>query len=116
MKKIHSIIKDILKLRETGATVLFNLKKMRHTPFVKYSNDILEIRKEEFERSKVYQDTQDGKLSYQISELIKTYYGSQLLEILKIETKTAINQEIFNKILNYANKLNLKLNVVNDLS
>jgi len=112
MKKVHSIIKDILELRETGATSVFNLKKMRHTPFVKYSNEILKIRKEEFERSKVYRDTQDSKLSYQISELIKTYYGSQLLEILKIEMKTAISQENFNKVLNYANKLNLKLNVL----
>ncbi|MBY9015370.1 MAG: hypothetical protein KGD68_06725 [Candidatus Lokiarchaeota archaeon] len=116
MKKIHTIIKDILKLREIGATVVFNLKKMRHTPFVKYSNEILKIRKEEFERSKVYRYTQDDKLSYQISELIKTYYGSQLLEILKIHMKTAINQETFNKILNYSTKLNLNLNVVNRLS
>ena len=111
MKKIHSIIKDILKLREIGATKVFNLKKMRHTPFVKYSNEILKIRKEEFEQSKVYRDNQDDKLSYQISELIKTYYGSQLLEILKIDKKTDINQEVFNKILNFAYKLNLKLNV-----
>ena len=111
MKKIHSIIKDILKLREIGATVVFNLKKMRHTPFVKYSNEILKIRKEEFEQLKVYRDSQDDKISYQISELIKTYYGSQLLEILKLDMKTAINQEVFNKILNFAYKLNLKLNV-----
>ena len=104
-------MKDILKLREIGATVVFNLKKIRHTPFVKYSNEILKIRKEEFEQAKVYRDNQDDKLSYQISELIKTYYGSQLLEILKIDKKTAINQEIFNKILNFAYKLNLKLNV-----
>jgi len=115
MKKIHSIIKEILKLREIGATEVFNLKKMRHTPFVKYSNEILKIRKEEFEQSKVYCYTQDEKLSYQISELIKTYYGSQLLEILKIDMKTAINKEIFNKILNYAQKLNLNLNVINRL-
>jgi len=89
---------------------------MRHTPFVKYSNEILKIRKEEFEHSNVSHDTQDGKLSYQISELIKTYYGGQLLEILKIEMGTTINQEIFNKILKYSNKLNLKLNVGNSLS
>ena len=89
---------------------------MRHTPFVNYSIEILKIRKEEFEQAKVYCDTQDGKFSYQISELIKTYYGSQLLKILKIKIKTAINQEIFNKILNNAKKLNLKLNVVNKLS
>ena len=102
-------------LREIGATLVFNLKKMRHTPFVKYSNEILKIRKEEFEQAKVYRDTQDGKLSYQISELIKTYYGFQLLEILKIEMKTVINQEIFNKILKYAQKLTLKLNLANRL-
>ena len=101
-------MKDILKLREIGATVVFNLKKMQHTPFVKYSNEILKIRKEEFEQSKVYQK---DKLSYQISELTKTYYGSQLLEILKIDMKTTINQEVLNKISNFAYKLNLKLNV-----
>ena len=116
MKKIHSIIKDILMLREIGTTGVFNLKKMRHTPFVKYSNEILKIRKEEFEQAKVYRYNPDGILSYQISELIKTYYGSQLLEILKIKAKIVINQEIFNKILNYANKLNLNLNVVDRLS
>jgi hypothetical protein len=116
MKKIHSIIKDILKLRETGATSVFNLKKMRHTPFVKYSNEILKIRKEEFEQAQVYRYTQVDKVSYQISELIKTYYGSQLLKILKVDMKIAINEEIFNKILNYAKKLNLKLNVVKKLS
>ncbi|MBY9010163.1 MAG: hypothetical protein KGD74_09895, partial [Candidatus Lokiarchaeota archaeon] len=116
MQKIHLIIKDILKLREIGATVAFNLKKMQHTPFVKYSNEILKIRKEEFEQSKVYRYTQNDKFSYQITELMKTYYGSQLSEILKIDMKTAINQEIFNKILNFASKLNLKLNVVNRLS
>ena len=116
MKKIHSIITDILKLKEIGATKVFNLKKMQHTPFIKYSNEILKIRKEEFEQSKVYRYTQDEKLSYQISELIKTYYGSEISEILKIHMKTTINQEIFNKFLNFASKLNLKLNVVNKLS
>jgi len=91
--------------------MVFNLKKMQHTPFVKYSNEILKIRKEEFEQAKVYRDNQDDKLSYQISELTKTYYGSQLLEILKIDMKTTINQEVLNKISNFAYKLNLKLNV-----
>jgi hypothetical protein len=116
MKKIHSIINDILKLKEIGASEVFNLKKMHHTPFAKYSNEILKIRKEEFEQSIVYRYYQDDKSLYQISELIKTYYGSQLLEILKIDMKTAINQEIFNKFLNFASKLNLKLNVVKKLS
>ena len=114
MKKIHSIIKDILELSETGATSVFNLKKMRHTPFVKYSNEILKLRKEEFEQAKVYRYTNDDNVSYQISELIKTYYGSQLLKILKIDRKTTINQEVFNKILNYADKLNLNLNVLEE--
>jgi len=116
MKKIHSIIIDILKLKEIGATTVFNLKKMRHTPFVKYSNEILKIRKEEIEQAKVYRYNQDDILSYQISELIKTYYGSQLLGILKIDLKTVINQDIFNKILNYAHKLNLNLKLVDRLS
>ena len=116
LKKIHSNIKDILKLREIGASKVFNLKKMRHTPFVKYSNEILKIRKEEFEQSKVYRYTQDDKIAYEISELIKTYYGSQLSVILKIDMKTTITQEKFNEIQNFSSKLNLKLNLVKNLS
>ena len=116
LSETHKYIKFILDKRTLGSTEIFDLKKLRNTSFIKYANEILKIRKEEFELSKVYCYTQDNKLSYQISELIKTYYGNQLFEILKIDIKTTINQDIFNKILNYAHKLNLKLNIVNELS
>ena len=46
LNKIHSLIKKILSKREIGSTIIFNLKKMRNTQFSKYSNEILNIRRD----------------------------------------------------------------------
>ncbi|MFX0047591.1 MAG: hypothetical protein ACFE8G_05405 [Candidatus Hermodarchaeota archaeon] len=112
ISKVHSTIKKLLKEREVGSTIIFDLKKMRHTPFVKYSNEILKIRKEEFEKSQIYRVIEKETRSYNIAELVNTYYGNQFFNILKLDRSKSINQEFFNKILNYSAKLNLKINVV----
>ncbi|MCK4383244.1 MAG: hypothetical protein KAW66_08125, partial [Candidatus Lokiarchaeota archaeon] len=110
--RVHSTIKKLLKERVVGSTNIFDLKKMRHTPYVKYSNEILRIRKEEFEHSRVYKFTEQDTKTYNISELVNTYYGNQFFKILNLDLNKPINQDFFNKISNYSAKLNLKINVL----
>jgi hypothetical protein len=114
MNKVHSTIRIILNEREGGSTVIFNIKKMRHTPFVKYSNEILKIRKEEFEKSQVYRFTEQDIYIYKMSELVNTYYGKQFSKILSLDLNEPINQEFYNKILKYSATLNLKLNMIGE--
>ena len=84
---------------------------MRHTQFVKYSSEILKIRKEEFEKSKILKSSEKNAL-YNVSELFKTYYGNQFSNILNLGVKIEINQDIFNKIIFYTSKLKLNLNII----
>ncbi|MHA2288296.1 MAG: hypothetical protein ACXABG_05875, partial [Promethearchaeota archaeon] len=112
MSEVHSNIKKILGKREIGSTTKFDLKKMQHTPFVKYSNEILKIRKEEFENSKVYKFTIQDIEKYDITEIVKTYYGIQFLKILKADLNQSITPDIFNKISSFCAKLNLNVNVI----
>lgn len=114
INKVHSSIRKILKEREVGSTVIFDIKKMRHTPFVKYSNEILNIRKEEFEKSQVYRFSEQETIRYNILELVKTYYGDQFSKILNLDLNRPISQEYFKKISNYCDKLNLKINVIEE--
>ncbi len=114
MSRVHSAIKQLLKEREVGSTIIFDLKKMRHTPFVKYSNEILKIRKEEFEGSQVYRITKQDTRIYNMSELVNTYYGNQFFKILNLNLNKPISQDFFNKIYNYSAKLNLKINVLEE--
>ncbi|NVM43548.1 MAG: hypothetical protein HWN79_01410 [Candidatus Lokiarchaeota archaeon] len=114
MNKVHSTISKILKEREMGSSVIFDIKKMRHTPFVKYSNEILKIRKEEFEQSQVYRFTEQDTIIYNMSELVNSYYGKQFSKILNLNLNEPISQDFYNKILNYSAKLNLKLNMIEE--
>ena len=84
---------------------------MRHTQFVKYSSEILKIRKEEFEKSKILKSSEKNAV-YNVSELFKTYYGNQFSNILNLGVKLKIDQDNFNKIMFYASKLKLKLNLI----
>lgn len=114
LNRVHSTVKKILKERKVGSTIIFDLKKMQHTPFVKYSNEILIIRKEEFEHSQVYRYTEQDTKTYNMLELVKTYYGNQFFKILNMDLNKPISQDFFNKISNYSTKLNLKVNVVEE--
>ncbi len=114
MNKVHSTIRKILKEGEMGSTAIFDIKKMLHTPFVKYSNGILKIRKEEFEQSLVYRFTEQDINIYNMSELRNSYYGKQFSKILNLDLNEPISQEFYNKILNYSAKLNLKLKMIEE--
>ena len=114
MSRVHSTIKKLLRERGVGSTIIFDLKKMRHTSFVKYSNEILKLRKEEFEHSHVYKFTEQDTRIYNMSELVKTYYGNEFFKILNLDINKPISQDFFNKISNYSAKLNLKINVLEE--
>jgi len=108
LMEIHDFIKIILKTREIGNTIIFNIKKLKNTPFFKYSKEILDIREVEFESTKVY--NYEG--IYDLSALRNTYYGKKFVNILNIGLKPTVKPDIFVKISAYAKKLNLKLNIV----
>jgi hypothetical protein len=112
LNKIHSLIKEILGKREIGSTIIFNLKKMRNTQFSKYSNEILNIRKEEFESGKIYRYRVEMDIHYDISEVQKTYYGKKFLKILNLTEKLHVKPDKFKKFIDFASKINLELNIV----
>ena len=112
MDRVHLTINKILYEREVGSTKVFDLKKMQHTPFVKYSNEILKIRKEEFENSNVYKTSKHDYEEYNISEIAKTYYGHKFLKILKADLNKPITKDSFNKISTFCAKLNLQINLI----
>ncbi len=109
LKKVHLTIEKILRDRDVGSTKIFDLKKMRHTPFVKYSSEILKIRKQEFEQARVFRFYHQGIMSYNMTDLAKAYYGIKFFEILNLDQSKTLSQENFNKLINYSSKLNLKI-------
>jgi hypothetical protein len=102
LENIHYYIEDLLKKKELGSTIIFDLKKMRHTQFSKYSVEIIKIRTQEFEESSIYKVPVENGFNFDISEVNKTYYGKQLLKILNLSTKSIIRQEIFYKYIKFA--------------
>ncbi|MFX0140684.1 MAG: hypothetical protein ACFFDN_44000, partial [Candidatus Hodarchaeota archaeon] len=111
--EVHSIIKEILDKRKLGSTLIFDLKKIQHTPFFKYSNEIIEIRKEEFESSEIIRFHDKNEVFYDMSEIYKTYYGKKFLEILQVEGQLIIKPEKFKKFHDFGTKLNLKFKLIN---
>ncbi|TFG22442.1 MAG: hypothetical protein EU533_04240 [Promethearchaeota archaeon] len=111
LENVHIEVQKVIRSKELGSTNLFDLKKMRHTPFVKYINQILEIRKNEFEKTVIYKISSRESLSFDVSVIIKTYYGDKISRMLSLSKNTQISGEKFNKFLFYASKLNLILNV-----
>ncbi len=114
LNEIHSIINNILKEREFGSTIIFDLKKMQNTPFFKYSNEVLKIRREEFESSTIIRFYDKDKVIYDVSEINKTYYGKKFLDILKVEGNLIHKPEKFKKFHEFSLKLNLKLKISNN--
>jgi len=112
VEEIHSFIRNILDKKKIGRTSIFNLKKMRHTPFIKYSEEILKIRKDEFEDAKIFKDINKSEVWYDLSEVSKTYYGGKFFEIINLKAKARVNQDILNKLTNFASKLQIKLNFI----
>jgi hypothetical protein len=108
LEEIHTYIENILENAEIGSTIVFNLKKMRYSQFSKYSFKIVSLRKEEFESTKIikFDDT------YNLSDILKTYYGKQFSKILNLGLKPTVNPAIFKKFVDFSKKLKLKVNVV----
>lgn len=111
ISKTHKYIINILDKRVLGNTEIFNLKKLRNTSFIKYANEILQIRKEEFESTNVTRFYEDGKIRYEFSEINKTYYGKKFLEILQFRDIT-LKPDDFKKFHKFSLKLNLKLKFI----
>lgn len=108
LDKIHVYIKNILNNAEIGSTIIFNLKKMRYSQFSKYSFKIVSLRKEEFESIKVVKFEE----TYNLTEILKTYYGKKFSRILNLGLKPMVNPAVFKKFVDFSKKLKLKINVV----
>jgi len=113
LTEIHNFIKDSLITHELGNTIIFNLKKMQHTPFFKYSNKILEIRKLEFESSEIIRFHDKKMVLYDISKIYKTFYGKKFFEILQFKEKQTLKPDEFKKFRDFSTKLNLKIKIIN---
>ena len=111
LERVHKEVQKVIESEELGRTHVFDLKKMRHTPFVKYINQILEIRKREFEKTAIYKISSGDESFFDVSVIIKTYYGDKISKILSLGKKFQLSTEKFNKFQFYSSKLNLKLNV-----
>ena len=107
INEIHNYISQLLKSNETGSTIIFDLKKLSNTPFLKYIKDILLIRKNEFEKI-ILKKIND---KYDFTPFVKTYYGNYFSKMLKIPKKEIIHltEVDFKKIKEYSDKLGLKL-------
>jgi hypothetical protein len=113
LNKIHILIKETLKKRDLGCTTMFNLKKLRNTQFFKYSNEILQIRKEEFEKAKIFRvKNEKNEIWFDISEVRKTFYGIKFSPMLNVEGDSPINPKKIQLLINFASKLKLKLNIL----
>ncbi len=112
LDQIHQYISNDLNNPQLGTTKVYNLKKMRNTPFIKYSKRIVEIRKNEFEESLIFKhDNQDDKW-YDLSEINKTYYGKKFLKILEIKTPSRVNKDELKKFENLALKIGIQLKII----
>jgi len=110
---IHEYVKEILKKKEIGSTYVFNLEKMKYTPFSRYYNEILNVRKDEFEQSSISKQKDNNSTSYDISKIARTYYGAKILKILHSEGKFTIDQFIYNKFKRIVQELGMTLNTIN---
>ncbi len=105
---LHKLIQEILTEKRRGSTYPFDVKKMKETQFQKYINDIVTVRKIEFETTNI--PKYDRFLD--LTEIGSTYYGKQLLKLINVEELTRVSTEKFRKFEEYAKKLNLKIKVV----
>ncbi|MFX0007716.1 MAG: hypothetical protein ACFFAV_13495, partial [Candidatus Hermodarchaeota archaeon] len=112
LNEIHSIVKKLLNSPTLGSTLIFDLKKLQNTPFFKYSNKIIGIRKDEFESTKIFRLQKNDKYSYDLSEISKTYYGKKIFEILQYNENLIIKPDKFKTFRDYSSKLNLKITII----
>ncbi len=106
---IHQFIRNLLDKKELGSTSIFDINKMKGTPFSMYTNEILTLRKEEFETSLIPVYKEKNNLYHDISHVSRTYYGQKILVILKMKKESILNKVLFDKFKEIANKLGLTL-------
>ena len=111
LQMVHLQINEILKTKQLGSTRVFDLKKMQHTQFYKYSQAINDLRREEFEQRIVYKSYDQDKPIYDISQLSETFYGEKLMNILNLKDRKCLSGDQFNKFRSYTSKMNLKLKI-----
>ncbi|MHA1195785.1 MAG: hypothetical protein ACTSSM_06775 [Promethearchaeota archaeon] len=109
LAKVNEYIRGLLKSGVLGSTNRFDVKKMKHTSFVKYIKEILEIRKREFENCPVKILNKEGKQIIDISKISQTYYGQKILNIMAITNDKFLTLKDFNKFKSISKKLGLKL-------
>jgi len=108
----HEFIKEMLERKEIGSTYIFDLDKMRNTPFSRYSSEILEIRKEEFENLLVYRFQENGDITYSISNIARSYYGAKISDTLQLKGTFRIINNSFRKFKEISSKMGLKINII----
>ena len=113
--ELHSIIEEILGKGELGSTIIFDLKKMKNTAFFKYANLINDLRRNEFMNTKISRLGNKNTLTYDLSEINKTYFGKKFARILNIQGKSTLKPEMFKKFRDFCHKLNLKIKFVDSL-
>ncbi len=116
LNELHSLIEEILDKGELGSTIIFDLKKMKNTAFFKYANLINDLRRNEFKNTNILRLGNKNNLTYDLSEINKTYYGKKFVRILNIQGKPTLKSEKFKKFRDFCVKLNLKINVVDSLT
>ncbi len=104
LKEIQEYIEELLRIKKIGATDVFDLTQLRNTPFAKYFDQILSIRKQEFESSIINKEYS----KYDLANVKDTYYGKKIMELLHIDEVNIIDEKTFGKFLAIADKLNLK--------
>lgn len=108
----HEFIKEILEKKEIGSTHMFDLDKIRNTPFSRYSLEILKIRKDEFENLFIYRFDENGDFTYNLANVARSYYGAKILDTLEIKGTFKISNNSFRKFKEISSKLGLKVNIV----
>lgn len=112
INRTHMFIEEILNKQDLGNTKIFDLKKLKNTQFFKYTDTILKIRKDEFEATKIIRLIDEKGTRYNMSEILKTYYGHKFSEILQLGDSVSLKPDRFKKFLNFSLKLNLNLKIV----
>ncbi|MEJ2294837.1 MAG: hypothetical protein P8Y23_08705 [Candidatus Lokiarchaeota archaeon] len=116
INKIHQFIEEDLRNPNLGSTMVYDLKNMRNTPFIKYSKRILIIRKEEFENTNIIRHLEHDKIWFDLSEINQTYYGNNFLKILKTDNPTRIDKRDFQKFENLATKIGFNIKIVDRMN
>ncbi|TFG14586.1 MAG: hypothetical protein EU531_08970 [Promethearchaeota archaeon] len=111
LNKIHQYIENDLQNPKKESTIVYDLKSMRNTPFIKYSKRIVEIRKREFENTLIFKHSEHDEEWFDLSEVNKTYYGKKLLKILNVKNPNRADKAELQKFENLAKKIGLNLNM-----